>query len=164
MQYKTFTISQFNSDSSEIELNSFLRTNKIISVEKSFSNTPHPTWYFLVEYIENQNQQSVTGTITSRKNKIDYMQILSAQEFAVFSKLRDFRKKQAKEEQVPPYVIFTDAELASLVKAKITEVEQLKEVKDVKIQKIEKYGTELLKILTSHQEEEKSDEKTEIPF
>lgn len=164
MQYKIFTLSQFNSNTSENELNTFLRTNKIISVEKSFSNTPHPAWYFLVEYIENQNLQPLTRSLTSRKNKIDYMQILSAQEFAVFSKLRDFRKKQAKEEQIPPYVIFTDAELASLVKAKITEVEQLKEIKDVRIQKIEKYGTELFKILTSPSEEEKSDEKTEIPF
>jgi hypothetical protein len=52
--------------------------------------------------------------------KVDYREVLSAQDFAVFSKLREVRKGLAEKEGVPPYTIFTNEQLAAVVRQKVT--------------------------------------------
>ena len=52
MQYKVFTLPVFDSVQIEDELNKFLRSHKVVSVEKKLiENDGHTHWSFLIEYL-----------------------------------------------------------------------------------------------------------------
>ena len=61
---------------------------------------------------------------------MDYGEVLSAEEFAVFSRLREERRKWAESEGAPVYTIFTNAQLADLVKRVPRSVEDLRAMFD----------------------------------
>ena len=42
------------------------------------------------------------------------MKVLTPEEFAFFSKLRELRKELAAKDGVPPFVVFTDEQLSSI--------------------------------------------------
>jgi len=48
------------------------------------------------------------------KYRVDYQKLLSEPEFALYVKLRDWRKTQSEEQGVPPFSIFHNATLASI--------------------------------------------------
>ena len=112
MLYKTFMLPASGSEQTEENLNVFLRTHRIVSVRTEFVTGETPAWCVLVEYV----QQSESLAKTS--GKIDYMKILTPEEFAVFSKLRELRKELASKDGVPPFVVFTDEQLSLIVKQK----------------------------------------------
>ena len=51
------------------------------------------------------------------KNKVDYKEILTPEQFAVFARLRELRKEIASREAVPVYTIFTNEQLSQMVQA-----------------------------------------------
>lgn len=154
MQYKTFSIPATSSDSAEEQLNAFLRSNKIISVQKEFISSPCQMWCFLVEYMAENALQKTGG-------KIDYMKILSQEDFALFSKLREIRKKIAAEEKLPAYAVFTDEQLANLVKTKPETIESMQKINGIGSMKAEKYGAEFLKALAPSQNSKQNDTSTQ---
>ena len=143
MQYKTFSLPAGGSQAAEEKLNVFLRTNAIISVAKEF-NSAENCWCFLVEY---------TGEEQKTVSKVDYMKILSQEEFAVFSKLREIRKKYAESEKLPAYAIFTDEQLSRLIKEKPATISEMQKIKGITALKAEKYGAEFLKALDGTHEQ-----------
>ena len=72
--------------------------------------------------------------------KVDYREVLSAEDFAVFSKLREVRKGLAEKEGVPPYTIFTNEQFATVVRQKVTTKAALEKVEGVGAARLEKYG------------------------
>jgi hypothetical protein len=54
-----------------------------------------------------------------RKGKIDYRDVLSEAEFVVFAKLRSLRKEISEREGLPPYALFTNEQLAAMVRQQI---------------------------------------------
>ncbi|MEA1910436.1 MAG: HRDC domain-containing protein [Spirochaetota bacterium] len=67
-------------------------------------------WVFLVEY-GNENKSQ-----TSNKVRVDYREVLNEQEFAFFDHLRQVRKTIAEKNGVPVYAVFTNEQLAGMVK------------------------------------------------
>lgn len=114
MQVKLFTIPINEIESYNEELNKFLRSHKIIEVDKHLvQNGVSYNWCFYISYI------GITqNTKFSTKKKIDYMQVLDTATFAIFSKLREIRKQIAVKHAVSAYIVFTDAELAEIAKQK----------------------------------------------
>lgn len=138
MQYKFFTIPAGGSEPAENELNKFLSANKIVTVQKEFSPNV-PAWCFLIEYIQDGN--------SSKTSKIDYMKVLSQEDFSVFSKLREIRKKIATEEQIPAYAVFTDEQLAQIVKTKPDSIQKLQLISGIGQSRAEKYGRQFIELL-----------------
>ncbi len=93
---------------------------------------------------------------------MDYREVLSAEDFAVFAKLRDLRKEIAQGEAVPVYTIFTNEQLAKMVQAKATTKAALEKVAGVGDARIEKYGARVLEVLT--QSGKKDDEASPRPL
>ena len=100
----------------------------------------------VVEYV----QQSESLTKTS--GKIDYMKILTPEEFALFSKLRELRKELASKDGVPPFVVFTDEQLSLIVKQKPENLGKLTAIQGIGQAKAEKYGEAVLGILKGQNE------------
>ncbi|MBR4695215.1 MAG: HRDC domain-containing protein, partial [Selenomonadaceae bacterium] len=65
----------------------------------------------------------------------------------LFQTLRELRKKLARRDNVPPYVIFSDATLREMCRLRPKTLNQLREVKGVGEAKLKKYGKEFLACL-----------------
>jgi len=84
-------------------------------VRKEFvSNDEDSFWAFCIEFLDGQMAPRKSGS----SPKVDYKEVLSPEDFAVFSKLRDLRKSLAESEGVPVYAIFTNEQLADVAKAR----------------------------------------------
>lgn len=141
MQYKSFMLPASGSEKTEDTLNSFLNSHRIISVRTEFSGGDTPAWCVLIEYLQSQDGADKGA------GKVDYMKVLTTEEFAVFSKLREKRKELAVKEGVPPFVIFTDEQLSQIVKQKPDNLGKLAAIQGVGQAKIEKYGKIVLNVL-----------------
>lgn len=75
------------------------------------------------------------------------MKVLDSEIFAIFSKLREARKRIAAEDGVSAYIVFTDAELAEIAKLEEITPKNLKLIKRIGDKKIEKYGTRIIELL-----------------
>lgn len=107
MQIKIFHI---GISENEEELNKFLRSHKILTIDKQYDpNLSH--WTFAISYMENG---VLTKKMDFKSEKVDYKNLLTEDEFQRFTNLRLKRKKIANEEALPAYAIFTDKELAQI--------------------------------------------------
>ncbi len=68
----------------------------------------------------------------------------------LFEKLRQLRLRLAKEEEVPAYIIFSDASLKDMVKKTPINYEEFSEVLGVGKAKLEKYADEFIKVINRH--------------
>lgn len=97
MQYKFFVVPVKNINTSEQDLNKFLRSHKILSIKSEFvSEKENSYWAIAAEYIE----ESISFSGAPKRSKIDYKELLNEKDFALFDKLRKWRKKKSEEEGV----------------------------------------------------------------
>ena len=144
MQLRIFVIPIKNIETSETEMNRFLRGNRILAVTKEFvNNGENSFWSIAVEYLE---QLSGGGKQPAgvRADRIDYKEVLSAKDFAVFSRLRDLRKQIANGDAVPVYAIFTNEQLAEMARKRPASKEALMQIEGVGEAKVQKYGQQFL--------------------
>ena len=146
MQLKVFLLPVKNLTAAESEMNAFLRGHRVLAVKKEFvADGENSFWTFCVEYLES----TPAGMIApgGKLPKVDYKELLKPEEFEVFSRLRDWRKGVAEKEGVPVYVVFTNEQLAEMVKKKAGTKAALKENDGVGEARIEKYGDAVLERL-----------------
>lgn len=71
----------------------------------------------------------------------------------LYSILKDLRKKQAKEFNLPPYVIFQDPSLEAMATTYPITMEELATIPGVGASKAKRYGAEFLRVIKTHVEE-----------
>ncbi len=127
-------------------MNGFLRSHRVLAVRKEFvADGENSFWTFCVEYLESAPAGNVpTG---NKLPKVDYKEVLKPEEFEVFSRLRDWRKGVAEQEGVPVYVVFTNEQLADMVKKRAGTKAALREIEGVGESRVEKYGAAVLERL-----------------
>ena len=131
MQLKLFILPVKDLSAAEAEMNAFLRSHRVLAVKKEFvSDGENSFWTFCVEYLESA-PGGVGGTSLSGRPRVDYKEALAPEEFEVFSRLREWRKGVAEKEGVPVYVVFSNEQLAEMVKKKVSSKAALKEIEGV---------------------------------
>jgi superfamily II DNA helicase RecQ len=156
MQIKLFTISINSVEDYNEELNRFLRSHKIIEIEKQLIQTPTGVyWCMYISYI------MPTLVEQAPKERVDYKQALSPAHFVVFSVLREARKKIATNEGVSAYIVFTDAELAEIAQLPEISISKLKSIKGIGDKKADKYGKLLIDLLNKQHHETDGQSNTE---
>lgn len=81
-------------------------------------------------------------------SKTDYAETgLSVHEQAIFDKLRWWRVETARKHNVPAYVIFHDATMREIAKAKPASLNDLRGVTGVGEKKLDTYGTEIIALI-----------------
>ncbi len=161
LQYKFFMINAIDPLGSEDELNKFLRSVRVVNVKREFvAHSDSPFWYLSVEYLSNQSGNIRDNNRSDRKSKIDYREILSDDDFAVFVKLRDWRKKVAEEDAIPVYTIFTNDQLAQISQKRVMEKASLQQISGVGDARVKKYGDDVISIVRNPTHK-KSDEAEE---
>lgn len=89
-QFMSFFISPISESSSSAELKNFLKSHRIINVEKRLIDGERGTgWVFLVEYSDIDGTKS--GYTMSAK--IDWRDVLNPSQFAVYNYLRKKERK-----------------------------------------------------------------------
>lgn len=146
MPYKIFRLPVANADWAEQELNAFLRAHRVLPVERRFVDTGENSyWTFCVDYADGRG--SAATSQSSGKGKVDYREVLSPEDFAVFAKLRELRKNLAADEAVPVYMVFTNEQLAEMVRNRVRSKEALAKIEGVGPSRVDKYGAKMLEIL-----------------
>lgn len=79
----------------------------------------------------------------------------------LFEKLRTLRTYIAREEQVPPFVVFSDATLEDMAAVKPKNLAEMGKVHGVGAFKLEKYGRRFLEVLLETDTEEEKEEEME---
>ena len=143
MQLMMFSVPALNPGASVEEMNSFLRSHRVLSVDRRLVGTDGSAyWAVSVEYLE--TSASGTGATMvyggSAKGKVDYQTILSETQFTLFAKLRDVRKAISEKEAVPPYTVFTNEQLAAMVTTKACSLEALGRIDGIGASRMEKYA------------------------
>ena len=86
----------------------------------------------------------------SRSTAKDYVEAgLSANEATLFEKLRWWRVETARKHNVPAYVIFHDATMREIAKARPMTLAELRGVSGVGEKKLESYGSEIIELIES---------------
>jgi superfamily II DNA helicase RecQ len=150
-QFRTFFISPFGEPSSVDELNGFLRSHRIINVEKRLIDGERGTgWLFLVEYGADKSQQGAG----QGQQRVDYREILSAEDYAVFDRLRTLRKEAAEKQGVPVYAVFTNEHLAAIVKKKPKTEKDLLSIPGIGEARVKQFGEQFLKVFGGAEQDE----------
>ena len=158
MSYRIFTIPIRNPRAAEMELNGFLGSHRVLTVDRRWVDRGEDSfWVFCVDYLETAGQGPPSFKGGPSRNKVDYREVLSAEDFAVFARLRELRKQLAQAEAVPVYAVFTNDQLARMVKARATSRAALESIAGVGDARIEKYGPRVLEFLKAQWGEDGAD-------
>jgi superfamily II DNA helicase RecQ len=144
MKMRFFLIPVQESDRAAGELNGFLSNHRILSVERHFvADGSNSVWAICVNYLDSAERSG------SQKSggRVDYREVLSDADFTVFAKLRSLRKTLAERDGVPAYALFTNEQLADMVRQKATSMTALEQISGVGPARTKKYGAAFLEIL-----------------
>lgn len=140
MQVKIFTLPIHGSEQMEEEANRFLRSHRVMTIDRQFSPDGGGYWTLFVTYQDGlPSASSNQGMGVSRSGKVDYREVLSPEEFGRFARYRDVRKELAAQQGVPAYAIFTDEELSQIARMEKVTLEAIAAIKNVG-KRAEKYG------------------------
>lgn len=144
MQFKFFQI--LSTDKAAVEeLNLFLRSHRVVSVQKEFSLIEDAcVWNFCVEYLDMESKSEFKNR---KSDSIDYKDILSPSEFETFNLLRDLRKELAQKEGIPVYSVCTNDQFVAMIQNRCDSIGALKKIPGFGDAKADKYGVAFLKIL-----------------
>lgn len=146
MPFKFYTLSVRDDGTVEQELNAFLCSHRVLAVDRRWVEQGSESfWTICVDYLEGSKSKSPGG---SNRTKVDYKEILPPEDFAVFAKLRDLRKQVAQSEAVPVYTVFTNEQLAEMVRGRAESKAALESIAGVGDARIEKYGPAFLDLLS----------------
>jgi|SRR5208282_209743 len=143
MQLRFFTIPVNTGDETIAELNRFLAGHRILSIDRQLViDGSNSAWAICVIF-----DDGGARPISAKRGKVDFKEVLSEPEFAVFARLRALRKELADGEGVPAYALFTNEQLAEMVRRRVTLCATLGEIPGVGDARVEKYGEKFLRIL-----------------
>ena len=129
------------------ELNAFLGSQRVAMVTHHVvQNASGAMLLFVVEHVDDGAKSP-----SARTPKVDYREQLSEADFAVFSRLRDERKKLAEAEGVPVYTIFSNAHLAEMVTRRVRTAAEMAKIEGIGNSRVEKYSDHMLPILADRE-------------
>jgi len=159
MQIQLFTIPVLDNVAALKEMNQFLRGHRILDVQQRFVAAEQGAYWsysirYLLSVIKEQGEKLVNSN--QKKTKVDYKTTLNEEVFKVFSLLRVCRKEISKEDAVPAYAVFTDAELSKIAALPELLPQKLIAIKGIGAKKVEKYGKQILGMYQKKLKDEKS--------
>ena len=139
----TIPFSETDKGFSTEELNDFIRTKNGISYKaKLIKVNSKYYWTVFISYTEELSQK------TEFELKYDY-------ENKLYEELRKWRNSKAKEEGIPPYLIYTNNQMKEIIIKKCDSKTALQEINGIGEKKSKKYGKKTLKIVSSFLENKK---------
>jgi superfamily II DNA helicase RecQ len=144
MAYRTFVVPIYHATAAEQELNQFLASHQILAVEKRWlEDGGNSAWCFCVDF------ESASGAVEFKGTRVDYKEVLSPEDFKAFVRLRDLRRQVAEAEAVPVFAVFSNEQLAEMVRRRVRTPKELEAIPGVGESKVKKYGDRFLEALAA---------------
>jgi superfamily II DNA helicase RecQ len=146
MKLRFFVIPTRAPQAAEVELNAFLASHRILRCDREFvADAGNSFWAVAVEWLEGtaapgKPERGQPG----KAERVDYREVLSEADFALYARLRELRKALAEAAGVPPYAVFTNEQLAEVVTRKVASLAALAGIEGVGPARVEKYGAAIL--------------------
>jgi len=151
MKYQFFTIPSDDPEPAMAELNRFLASHRVIAIDKRFiADGLTARWLFCISWQAGQESPK-----SARSSKVDYREILDADDFGVYARLRELRKNLAERHGVPAYAIFTNEQLAEMARRRCGSREALRQIDGIGDSRIDKYADDFLAVLAQAQAQDK---------
>lgn len=144
MQLRFFSIPALDPAAAEAELNALLAAGRVAGVERQFVAAGAASYWSVIVTLVDGPGPLPAGLKVRSERKTDYRELLSEPDFAVFARLRALRKQVADAEAVPPYAVFTNEQLATMVRQRVTSAEALGQVEGVGPARVARYGAPFL--------------------
>lgn len=153
MQLQFFSVPARGDRGAQEELNAVLRSHRVLTVHREFvAQGDNSFWALSAEYMEGA-APSGPGAGNGRgakPPKVDYKEVLSPADFALFARLRDWRKTVAEKEGVPVYAVMTNEQLAAIAVKRPDSAAGLREIEGVGEAKAGKYGAGVLAVVADN--------------
>ena len=134
-------------DAAAEEFNRFLKSVRVLTVHREFVNQGETSyWALAVEYLPPASGRSGKDS-SPAEGRTDFKQLLSPDEFNLFSRLRAWRKETAEQEGTPVYTVFTNDQLASMARNKCASMTSLATIDGVGAGRLEKFGPAVLAVI-----------------
>ncbi len=144
-QYEVFFLSAFGAHGAVEELNTFMRSHKVLNVDRKAIDSERGTgWMVFVEYLLN-----AANEVAVRGQKIDYKALLGDDDYLLFNKLRDERARLAKIDGIPVWSVATNDHLVTMIKNKVATLESYLELPGMSPKQGKKYGQAMVDCLKS---------------
>ena len=141
MQLRFFTIPVLGAEATTNELNRFLSGHRILAIDRQFvADGAASLWAVCISFDEGHSVQAPRLAEPARRGKPDFKDVLSPPEFAVFARLRALRKERADADGVPAYALFTNEQLAEMVRRRVSSPGALREIAGVGEARVESTG------------------------
>ncbi|RIH77132.1 ATP-dependent DNA helicase UvrD2 [Calidithermus terrae] len=149
MRCQAFTLRLDERQSLDLQrLNDFLERVQPIQVSSALVAGSAPVWSVLVFYEgEAEPPQPVAKTDRAQAETPAERPRPAPANEALYQALRDWRSQKARAENLPPYIIAHDAQLAAIADALPTTPEELTQIKGFGPRKAERYGDEILALV-----------------
>ena len=140
MKYKFFAIPARNPTAAEDDLNAFCGSHRVTFIDKHLvADGADSFWSVCVSWLDDEAAPSISAS-TRNKPAIDYKEVLSPTDFSLYLELRNFRKELAEQKNVPPYALFTNDQLATMIQQRVGSKSALQNIPGVGKSRIDKYG------------------------
>ncbi|HRY14467.1 MAG TPA: HRDC domain-containing protein [Candidatus Competibacteraceae bacterium] len=165
MKYRFFHVPALDPAAETEILNRFLAERRIVAVDRQFvADGGNSFWALSVAYRDGVSALDPTGAPgRPEKTKIDYREVFDERDFATFVALRTLRKELAETEGVPAYALFTNEQLAAMVRGKARTVTDLAAIEGVGKSRVEKYAAAFLKVLADSSQTAATEENDRAP-
>ena len=140
----------------------FLADKELIEMRDHFyvhQGLPYLTVIVLfnsVVTIETDKNQGNTG---KQQERFDPKEVLSDEDWSLYTSLKEWRNELAKSEGIPPYIIATNRQIAEIAKDRPDSLEGLKKIAGLGKAKIESYGAAILGFISKTGKQVKQDQK-----
>lgn len=137
------------------EVHAFLKDKDVIAIsDHFFTRGDVPYLILVIKYSLHQRKDMDSKPVGQKQRDESWRENLSESEVKVFNLLREWRTKRSQMEAVPPYILFTNKQLADVVKRKPKALSDLECVEGVGRAKVEKYGQDILGITNTSSSED----------
>lgn len=153
MRFHFATIPIHDSGTNEADLNRFLASHRVVGVDRHFiADGARSAWALCVSWVEGPARAEVgaaASTAEQRRGRVDYRELLTAEQFAVYVRLRDVRKRLAERDGVPPYAVVTNEQMAEIVRRDARTRAELGAVEGIGPARLEKYGAAMMEAMAA---------------
>lgn len=160
MQRHYFAIPALDPRPAQDELNQFCASHRVAGVESQFVAAGRDSYWALCvtvasgpeplpDALKAAERRKATRQENGAAPRVDYKEVLSEEDFARYAELRVWRKAIAEAEGVPIYTVFTNEQLAEIVRRRVDALAALGEIDGVGPARLQRYGKPLLAHLKS---------------
>lgn len=151
-----FSIPALDPQAAQDEFNRFCDARRVVAVERRFVVDGRNSYWALCVTVASgagplpdalKPPERRTGPRTEGSGgsgRVDYKTVLSEQDFAFYADLRTWRKETAEAEGVPVYTVFTNEQLAEIVRRRVDTLAALGGIEGIGPARLERYGSAVL--------------------